>query len=302
MAFPQKSVSWHKSRPPKNRPSPAVPWDVRLDAPLCGCWDQFWCQGIFTEVSRFGSFLKTAGVSRCPQKKIKRKAKISSLIYSDIICMNLFWWTCWVNEFHVVSPFILIWCDTTLIFWDEWMSGYTRNPGNPKDLVSQESQDSSNFGALNHEFLEVRLIGRFHSMCCKTGPRETFLNFCQTSNLLHSSTAAWSLSKSASVWHRLQRNHTVFPTSFHHLKILEMKNLMSKIHITIRFRFIKPHGIDHQWPPGVFSDLDKADCNSSSAARRSCKTSWSFCAGWTNPFTKYARQIGSFPQGFGGEN
>lgn len=154
-----------------------------------------------------------AGVSRCPQKKIKRKAKISSLIYSDIICMNLLWWTCWVNEFHVVSPFILIWCDTTLIFWDEWMSGYTRNPGNPKDLVSQESQDSSNFGALNREFLEIEIFGRFNYGLPKLYRFETFLNFCQTSNLLHSSTAAWSLSKSASVWHRLQRNHLhhIFP-------------------------------------------------------------------------------------------
>ena len=136
---------------------------------------------------------------------------MNCLIYSDIICMNLLWWTCWVNEFHVVSPFILIWCDATLYFlrWvNEWLHKKSRKS---KRFAFPRITGFIKFWSL--ESREVGLIGRFNSMCCQNCTVSKRFNFCQTSNLLHSSTAAWSLSKSASVWHRLQRTHLhhIFP-------------------------------------------------------------------------------------------
>lgn len=201
----------------------------------------------------FRIFFENSKSQQMPTKKKKRKAKISSLIYSDIICMNLLWWTCWVNESHVVSLFILIWCDTTLIFWDEWMSGYTRNPENPKDLVSQESQDSSNFGALNHEFLEVGLIGRFNSMCCKNCTvSKRFSTFVKRpTSCIPPQLLEVFLSQPLS---GIACKEIIFTTSFHHLKILEKPRVKNSHNrdITMRFRFIKPHGIDHQWPGRFF--------------------------------------------------
>ena len=92
------------------------------------------------------------------------------------------------------------------------------------------------------------------------------------SDLLHSSTAAWSLSKSASVWHRLpngQNMSNCLQTCQNCLHTSLIFLLTSSI---LRCFVLLCAALKSQ--KDAAKDLDNADCNSSAAARRSCNT---FC-------------------------